>query len=122
VCSSDLPIIADGVAPKDCTKLSSNKWPLVPTKNMFYMALGDPTLNGGLMIDLTKLPAPWTEGAAGSTDNYAFWKVINWFIVDYAGRVEEADISQQFRSVEDILINALPADTVPDLLNCGAFQ
>lgn len=112
------PIAADGVAPKACAKLSTNKYPVIPPKGTIYVALKDPTLNGGLSLDLTKLPAPWTEAAAGSTDNYAFWKVMNYYLVEYAGKVEESNLSKQMREGVDIFMNALPAGTIPPSLTC----
>ena len=112
------PIAKDGVLPKACAKLSTNKYPLIPAKGTIYVALGDTTLNGGLSIDLTKLPGSYAEAAAGSTDNYALWKVINYYLVDYAGKVEESDTSKGMRGIVDILLNALPAGTIPSFLAC----
>jgi hypothetical protein len=118
------PIDADGVGPKACTLLSTNKAPLVPTKGTIYVALGDASINGVLSIDLSKLPAAvqTAEDANHPTaDNYSLWKCVNYVITSWAGQAEESTISKQVRGIGDVIINAVPAGTVPSFLDCGAF-
>ncbi|MDD5222899.1 MAG: hypothetical protein PHE84_02840 [bacterium] len=116
---------ADGIAPKACAKLSTDKWPIIPTKGTIYVALGDASLNGVLSIDLTKLPAAvqTAEDANHTTaDNYALWKCVNYVITDWAKGVEESTIGQSTRTYIDLVGGALPAGTVPAFVNCGAFK
>lgn len=118
------PIAADGVAPKDCTQLSTGKWPLIPTKGTIYVGLGDASINDILAIDLSKLPAPYGEGTAGllPATNYSLWKCVNYVLTDWGGGVEESNIGQSTRTYINLVAGALPSGMVPSFLNCGAFK
>ena len=117
---------ADGMAPVDCVAVSgTTKMPLVPTKGTIYVALGDPSLNGALLMNPSKLPAPYadtTHTTLVAADNYALWKELNWVIVSYAGDIEATTLGKQIRTYIDLVGGAVPAGTVPSLLNCGAFK
>ncbi|MCX5859582.1 MAG: hypothetical protein NT056_06750, partial [Proteobacteria bacterium] len=120
-----IKIEADGVAPKVCTDLSTNKAPLIPTKGAIYVALGDASINGVLAIDLSKLPVSVQSAADANhttADNYALWKCANYVITDWARGVEESTIGKSTRTYIDLIGGALPAGTVPAFMNCGAFK
>ena len=64
-------------------------------------------MNGALSIDLTKLPAPYGEAAAGSTDNYALLKLLNWAIVEFIPDVEDSDLAASVSGILGPLMDAL---------------
>ena len=115
---------ADGMAPVDCVAVSgTTKMPLVPTKGTIYVALGDPSLNGALLMNPSLLPGgDATHTTLAAADNYALWKELNWVIVSYAGDIEATTLGKQIRTYIDLVGGAVPTGMVPSFLNCGAFK
>ena len=112
----------DGIAPKACVLQSgsTSKYHLISPKTLFYLGWGDTTLNGALKLDLSKLPAPFNANEPSGLSepgNYEANKLINWMILDYAGRVEESSFFIQKRDITDIILNILPI-AIPPFLTC----
>ncbi|MDD5223871.1 MAG: hypothetical protein PHE84_07760 [bacterium] len=116
-------ISPDGIAPKArvLQSGSTTKYHLISPDTLFYFGFGDATFNGALKLNLSKLPAPFNAneppGLAGP-GNYEMNKLINWMIVDYAQRVEDAGISKACRSCLDLL----PLDIISPFLTCSYIE